>query len=64
MPGPFATLVLTNTGGRTCELTGFPGFPGVTGDGHQAGPAAAMDGERGGPVRLGVGGSAGAPSRL
>ncbi|MHA6782820.1 DUF4232 domain-containing protein [Pseudonocardia saturnea] len=61
----FATLVLTNTGTRTCELTGFPGVSYVAGaDGHQVGPAAAMDGERGGAVRLGVGGSAGAPLRL
>lgn len=61
----FATLVLTNAGTRTCELTGFPGVSYVAGDdGHQVGPAAAMDGERGGPVRLGVGGSAGAPLRL
>lgn len=61
----FATLVLTNTGTRTCELTGFPGVSYVTGDdGRQVGPAAAMDGERGGPVRLGVGGSAGAALRM
>lgn len=59
----FATLVLTNTG--TCELTGFPGVSYVAGeDGHQVGPAAAMDGERGGAVRLDVGGSAGAALRL
>ena len=61
----FATLVLTNTGTRTCELTGFPGVSYVAGaDGHQVGPAAAMDGERGGAVRLAGGGSAGAPLRL
>jgi hypothetical protein len=42
-----------------------PGVSYVAGaDGHQVGPAAAMDGERGGAVRLGVGGSAGAPLRL
>lgn len=61
----FFTLVLTNTGTRTCELTGFPGVSYVAGDdGHQVGPAAAMDGERGGPVVLAAGGSAGAPLRL
>lgn len=61
----FATLVLTNTGTRTCELTGFPGVSYVTGDdGRQVGPAAAMDGERGGRVRLAVGGSAGAALRM
>lgn len=61
----FATLVLTNSGSRTCELRGFPGVSYVAGDdGHQVGPAAAMAGERGGSVRLGAGGSAGAPLRL
>ncbi|QJY50904.1 DUF4232 domain-containing protein [Pseudonocardia broussonetiae] len=61
----FATLVLTNSGDRTCELTGFPGVSYVTGDdGHQVGPAAAMEGPRGPEVRLAVGASAGAPLRL
>ena len=61
----YRTLVLTNTGARTCELTGFPGVSYVTGDqGQQVGPAAAMAGERGGPVRLDVGGSAGAQVRF
>lgn len=61
----FTTLVLTNTGTRACELTGFPGVSYVTGDdGHQVGPAAAMEGARGGEVRLAVGASAGAPLRL
>jgi len=61
----FATLVLTNTGTRTCELTGFPGVSYVAGDdGHQVGPAAAMDGPRGGEVRLDVGAAAGAQLRM
>ncbi|MBW0117632.1 DUF4232 domain-containing protein [Pseudonocardia abyssalis] len=61
----FVTLVLTNTGTRTCELTGFPGVSYVAGDdGHQVGPAAAMDGPRGGEVRLAVGAAAGAQVRM
>ena len=51
------TLLLTNTGTRTCELRGFPGVSYVAGDdGHQVGPAAAMDDARGGEVRLAPGG--------
>jgi Protein of unknown function (DUF4232) len=61
----YRTLLLTNTGGRSCELTGFPGVSYVTGDGgQQVGPAAAMSGERGGPVRLAAGASAGAELKL
>lgn len=61
----YRTLLLTNTGGRACELTGFPGVSYVTGDGgQQVGPAAAMSGERGGPVRLAAGASAGADLKL
>lgn len=49
----YRTLLLTNTGDRTCELTGFPGVSYVAGaDGHQVGPAASMSGPRGGPVQL------------
>lgn len=49
----YQTLALTNVGDRACELTGFPGVSYVTGDsGEQVGPAAAMEGDRGGPVRL------------
>lgn len=59
------TLILTNTGSRPCELTGFPGVSYVTGDdAHQVGPAAAMSGERGGQVRLAVGDAAGAEMKL
>lgn len=61
----FLPLLLTNTGDRACELTGFPGVSYVTGDsGEQVGPAAAMDGERGGPVPLAVGDAAVAQLRL
>ena len=61
----FRTLLLTNTGGRACELTGFPGVSYVAGDGgQQVGPAAAMSGQRGGPVRLAAGASAGAELKL
>lgn len=61
----FWTLVLTNTGDRTCELTGFPGVSFVGGDdGHQIGNPADMSGETHGAVRLGTGGSAGAAMRM
>jgi hypothetical protein len=61
----YRTLILTNTGNRPCELRGFPGVSYVTGDdGHQIGPAAEMSGDRGGAVRLDVGGSAGATLQL
>lgn len=59
------TLVLTNTGGRTCTLRGFPGVSYTQGSGKfQLGPSAAMVGARGDDVRLGPGGSAGADLRL
>lgn len=59
------TLILTNVGSRTCSLRGFPGVSYVGGDGGtQVGPSAAMSGPRGADVRLGVGGSAGAPMKL
>jgi Protein of unknown function (DUF4232) len=58
-------LVLTNVGGRTCELRGFPGVSYVTGnDGHQVGPAAVMSGERGGEVVLKPGAAAAAHLQL
>jgi Protein of unknown function (DUF4232) len=61
----YRPLLLTNTGRRTCELTGFPGVSYVDGeDGQQIGPAAAMLGDRGGPVRLAVGAAASAQLRL
>lgn len=59
------TLVLTNTGTRTCELTGFPGVSYVAGDdGHQVGPAASMSGPRGGPVSLAPGAAAAAELKM
>ncbi|MBW0103851.1 DUF4232 domain-containing protein, partial [Pseudonocardia sp. KRD291] len=55
----------TNVGSRTCSLRGFPGVSYVGGDGGaQVGPSAVMSGPRGGDIRLGVGGSAGAPMKL
>jgi hypothetical protein len=61
----YRPLLLTNTGDRSCELTGFPGVSYVTGDsGEQVGPAAAMNGERGGRVPLAVGQAATAQLRM
>ncbi|WP_165438376.1 DUF4232 domain-containing protein [Pseudonocardia sediminis] len=59
------TLILTNSGSRTCYLRGFPGVSYVGGDnGAQVGPSAVMDGPRGGDLRLGPGGSVGAAMKL
>lgn len=61
----YVPLVLTNVGGRTCELRGFPGVSYVAGDdGHQIGPAAAMSGPRGGEVVLKPGAAAAAQLQL
>jgi Protein of unknown function (DUF4232) len=61
----YVPLVLTNVGGRTCELRGFPGVSYVAGDdGHQVGPAAAMSGPRGGEVVLKPGAAAAAQLQL
>lgn len=61
----YAPLLLTNIGTRTCELRGFPGVSYVAGaDGHQVGPAAAMDGPRGGEVVLKPGAAAAAQLQL
>ena len=58
----YAPLVLTNAGTRTCEVRGFPGVSYVAGaDGHQVGPAAAMNGPRGGEVVLKPGARGGGP---
>jgi hypothetical protein len=51
-------LVFTNTGSRTCELRGFPGVSYVGHDGHQVGPAAVMNGERGPQVPIAPRGTA------
>jgi Protein of unknown function (DUF4232) len=57
----YRPLLFTNTGGRTCELRGFPGVSYVTGDGgEQVGPAAAESGQRGDQVVLRPGGQAAA----
>jgi Protein of unknown function (DUF4232) len=61
----YVPLVLTNIGGRTCELRGFPGVSYVAGaDGHQVGPAAAMSGPRRGEVVLKAGAAAAAQLQL
>lgn len=61
----YVTLTLRNQSGRTCYLRGFPGVSYVGGDdGHQIGPAAAMQGGHGDSVRLAPGGSAGATLRV
>jgi hypothetical protein len=61
----YVPLILTNTGKRTCALRGFPGVSYVAGDdGHQVGPAAEWQGERGGSVRLDPGKAATAQLRL
>jgi Protein of unknown function (DUF4232) len=61
----YRDLIFTNTGSRTCELRGFPGVSYVTGDdGHQVGPAAVMQGERGGQVPIPPGRTAVTPLQL
>lgn len=61
----YVQLLLTNTGKRTCELTGFPGVSYVAGaDGHQVGPAAARSGPPGTTVRLAPGQAAAAQVQL
>ena len=52
----FRPLRLTNSGGRTCTIQGFPGVSYVAGDdGHQVGPAAFREGTKGGVVNLAPG---------
>ncbi|MEJ3651706.1 DUF4232 domain-containing protein [Actinomycetes bacterium KLBMP 9759] len=61
----YRALLLTNKGTRTCELRGYPGVSYVAGDdGHQVGPAAAMDGPRGGEVFIKPGQAVAAQLRL
>jgi hypothetical protein len=61
----YRPLVFTNSGSRTCELTGFPGVSYVAGDdGHQVGPAAAESGARGGQVAMAPGKSSAAQLQL
>ena len=52
----YRPLRFVNVGGRTCFTHGFPGVSYVAGDdGHQVGPAAVRDGEKGDPVSLSPG---------
>jgi hypothetical protein len=61
----YRDLVFTNTSSRLCELRGFPGVSYVTGDdGHQVGPAAVMEGDRGGQIEITPGRTAIAPLQL
>jgi hypothetical protein len=61
----YAPLVFTNTGSQTCELRGFPGVSYVAGDdGHQVGPAAAEQGQHGGPIDIAPGHTAVAPLQM
>ncbi|WP_158888498.1 DUF4232 domain-containing protein [Amycolatopsis anabasis] len=49
----YRPLKFTNTGDQPCTIQGFPGVSYVAGDdGHQVGPAAFRDGQKGGPVLL------------
>ena len=58
----YRKIVFTNKGTRTCTLQGFPGVSYVAGaDGHQVGPAAYRDGQKGAPVALKPGDTAFAP---
>ncbi|MFP5021818.1 DUF4232 domain-containing protein [Pseudonocardia phyllosphaerae] len=52
----FGTVNLTNTGGRTCYIKGFPGLSFVAGDdGHQVGSPATMIGDQGDPIAIAPG---------
>jgi hypothetical protein len=55
----YRALVFTNKGNRTCTMQGFPGISYVAGDdGHQVGPAAYRNGEKGPVITLKPGDSA------
>jgi len=55
----YRALVFTNKGSRTCTIQGFPGVSYVAGDdGHQVGPAAYRNGNKGAVVTLKPGGTA------
>lgn len=61
----YRALVFTNTGGRACDLRGFPGVSYVAGDdGHQVGPAAERNGDPGAAVRIAPGATASAQLQL
>ncbi|WP_431032031.1 DUF4232 domain-containing protein [Streptomyces sp. P6-2-1] len=51
-------LVFTNTSGRTCVLSGYPGVSHLAGDGAQIGAPATREGGAGGGVRLAPGAKA------
>ncbi|SFQ44923.1 Protein of unknown function [Amycolatopsis arida] len=58
----YRPLQFTNTSDHSCVLHGYPGVSYVTGDdGHQVGPAAYRDGEKGAPVVVAPGEKAHAP---
>ncbi|WP_239096659.1 DUF4232 domain-containing protein [Streptomyces sp. SID11385] len=52
------SLVFTNTSGRTCVLSGYPGVSHLAGDGAQIGAPAKREGGAGAGVRLAPGGKA------
>jgi len=55
----YRPLVFTNVSDSECTIQGFPGVSYVGGsDGHQVGPAAYREGEKGAPVQLAKGASA------
>ena len=55
----YRSLIFTNKGARTCTVQGFPGVSYVTGDdGHQVGPSAKRNGEKGPAITLKPGESA------
>jgi hypothetical protein len=61
----YRVLVFTNTGGRDCQLRGFPGVSYVAGDaGQQVGSAAERVGDLGGSVRIAPGATASAQVQL
>ncbi|MFE9250439.1 DUF4232 domain-containing protein [Streptomyces sp. NPDC007088] len=49
------SLVFTNTSGRSCTLSGYPGVSLLAGDGQQIGAPATREGGGGGGVRLAPG---------
>ncbi|MGP4019999.1 DUF4232 domain-containing protein [Saccharopolyspora sp. 5N708] len=52
----YRPLIFTNVSGQQCVIQGFPGVSYVGGeDGHQVGPAAYRNGEKGAAVTLGPG---------
>ncbi|WP_020668906.1 DUF4232 domain-containing protein [Amycolatopsis nigrescens] len=57
----YRSLIFKNVSGQKCEIQGFPGVSYVGGeDGHQVGPAAFREGQKGEPISLGKGETASA----